>query len=111
MSTRGEIGVIDDNKVKVIYNHFDSYLSGVGKDLLENWNSKEKALKVINGDYNNEDLKYEFDSIEEWINHLNGSDREYIYLFKDDKQTYRIIKKRTNKNDWKLLDLIEVNAL
>ena len=112
MSTIGEIGVIDNNKVKVIYNHFDSYLSGVGKDLLENWNSKEKALKVINGDYNNEDLKYEFDSVEEWINHLNGSDREYIYLFKDDKWYYTESNNSWEfKNDWKLLDLIEINAL
>ena len=104
MSTRGEIGVIDNNKVKVIYNHYDSYLSGVGKDLLAEWNSKEKALQIIKGDYNNDDLKYEFDSVEEWVKHLDGSDREYAYLFKNDKWYYSKSDIDWNfKNNWKTL--------
>ena len=105
MSTRGEIGYkFPDGKVKVIYNHFDSYLNGVGKDLLEDWSLKEKALKVINGGYNNEELKYEFNSVEEWIKHLDGSDREYAYLFKDDKWYYTESNDNWEfKNYWKLL--------
>ena len=37
MSTRGEIGVWfpEEKKLKVIYNHYDSYLKDVGKELLE----------------------------------------------------------------------------
>lgn len=50
MSTRGEIGVWfpEEKKLKVIYNHYDSYLKGVGKDLLEDYNSFELAKKGYN---------------------------------------------------------------
>ena len=90
MSTRGEIGVWfpEEKKLRVIYNHYDSYLSGVGEDLLKDYNSFELAKKVIAGDYNNEDLKYDYDTEEQWFYSLDDSDRGYAYLFKDNKWYY-----------------------
>ncbi len=35
MGTRGALGFIKDGKHKVTYNHFDSYPSGLGNDILE----------------------------------------------------------------------------
>lgn len=88
MSTRCEIGILKDGKIKVIYNHYDGYLDGVGKDLITDWNSEEFALKVVDGEYNNEDYKYEVDTIEEWLDALNDTDREYAYLWKDGEWIY-----------------------
>ena len=48
MSTRCEIGLVEaDGSVKVIYNHFDGYLDGVGRDMFCDWNSEELAREVV----------------------------------------------------------------
>jgi len=48
MATRGNIGYMDyDGNVKYIYNHFDSYIDGLGRELIENYNSELKALRLI----------------------------------------------------------------
>ena len=48
MSTRCEIGLVEaDGSVKVIYNHFDGYLDGVGRDMVSDWNSEELAREVV----------------------------------------------------------------
>lgn len=48
MSTRCEIGLVEaDGSVKVIYNHFDGYLDGVGRDMVCDWNSEELAREVV----------------------------------------------------------------
>lgn len=113
MSTRGEIGVWfpEEKKLRVIYNHYDSYLDGVGKDLLKDYNSFELAKKVIAGDYNGEDLKYEYNTEEQWFHSLDGSDREYAYLFKDNKWYYTECDSNWvfDKN-WKLLTEEVVNG-
>lgn len=90
MSTRGEIGYkFPDGKVKVIYNHFDSYLDGVGKDLITDWNDDSLAKDVVLfGEYNREGVEYEFNSVDEWIEHLCGLDREYAYLWDNDCWKY-----------------------
>ena len=113
MSTRGEIGVWfpEEKKLRVIYNHYDSYPSGVGEDLLKDYNSFELAKKVIAGDYNNEDLKYDYDTEEQWFHSLDGSDREYAYLFKDDKWYYTECDSNwIFDRNWKLLTEEVVNG-
>lgn len=50
MSTRGYYGIKKKGELKGSYNHFDSYASGLGKDLVETINKikKEDRLKVLN---------------------------------------------------------------
>ena len=113
MSTRGEIGVWfpEEKKLRVIYNHYDSYLSGVGEDLLKDYNSFELAKKVIAGDYNNEDLKYDYDTEEQWFYSLDDSDREYAYLFKDNKWYYtKCDSDWVFDRNWKLLTEEVING-
>lgn len=47
MSTRSYIGIADDAGIHFIYCHFDGYPGGVGKNLLNHYNSKEKAEELI----------------------------------------------------------------
>ena len=58
MSTRGEIGVWfpEEKKLRVIYNHYDSYLKGVGKDLLEDYNRDEATREIL-------DLAYDYNLV------------------------------------------------
>lgn len=89
MSTRCEIGFLfPDGKVHVIYNHFNGYLDGVGLDLIKDWNTAEKAEMVVKGAYNNEDLQWDYDSVDDWIDFLKRTDREYAYLWKNDHWEY-----------------------
>lgn len=84
MSTRCEIGLLlPEGGVHVIYNHCDGYLDGVGLDLIENWNNYEKAEEVVHGAYNNEKWQWDYDTIDDWINFLKKSDREYAYLWRN----------------------------
>lgn len=74
---------------KVVYNHFDSYLDGVGKDLITDWNDDNLAKDVVLfGKYNREGVEYEFNSVDEWIEHLCDLDREYAYLWDNDCWKY-----------------------
>lgn len=52
MSTRGAVGIIKNGIEKIAYNHWDSYPSGLGQDIL-NW-LKGKSIN---------DLETEFDNI------------------------------------------------
>jgi hypothetical protein len=89
MSTRCEIGLLlPEGGVHVIYNHHDGYLDGVGLDLIENWNSYEKAEEVVHGAYNNEKWQWDYNTINDWINFLKKSDREYAYLWRNDHWEY-----------------------
>ena len=48
MATRSTIGIIlNDGTVKAVYCHFDGYLSGVGKTLLEHYNTYDKVLELF----------------------------------------------------------------
>ena len=101
MSTRCEIAFKDTDRIIVIYQHFDGYLEGVGKELITDWNSAALAKDVINGKFNNEEEKYEYSSLDDWINHLNDSDREYAYLY-DGEWKYNSCDKNWKwKNEWK----------
>jgi hypothetical protein len=48
MSTRSYIGLLQKNgKVKAIYCHFDGYLDGVGKTLLNHYTAIDKIKKLL----------------------------------------------------------------
>lgn len=47
MSTRALIGIYDGKTLRVIYNHSDGYPAWLGKMLLSNYNSTEKAAALI----------------------------------------------------------------
>ena len=50
MSTRSNIGIInEDGSVRVVYCHFDGYLTGgVGEQLVNEYNSEGHALDLVN---------------------------------------------------------------
>ena len=101
MSTRCEISFKDSDKIRVIYQHFDGYLEGVGKELITNWNSPALAKDVVDGKFNNEEEKYEYNSIDDWINHLNNSDREYAYLYDGEWKYTQCDENWEWKDEWK----------
>jgi len=47
MSTRCDIGIKTNNTAEIIYCHFDGYLSGVGKTLLENYTDLDKIKELM----------------------------------------------------------------
>lgn len=47
MSTRCAIAIADPDQLTAVYCHFDGYLSGVGKLLLEHWNTRALVRKLI----------------------------------------------------------------
>jgi hypothetical protein len=50
MATRGRIGIqLEGNSVLSVYHHFDSYPEWLGKNLVENFNTREKAAELIDG--------------------------------------------------------------
>ena len=55
MSTRGYMGIQKKGEKKGQYNHFDSYLSGLGKSIIDSINKipKQHRIAVLNQVYNN----------------------------------------------------------
>lgn len=50
MATRSTISILNaDGSVQTSYCHWDGYLEGVGKVLLENYNTREAVEKLISG--------------------------------------------------------------
>ena len=47
MSTRSHIGIKDSRGITGVYCHFDGYPEGVGKTLLENYDTEEKVNALI----------------------------------------------------------------
>lgn len=47
MSTRSHIGIKDSRGITYVYCHFDGYPEGVGKTLLENYDTEEKINALI----------------------------------------------------------------
>lgn len=55
MSTRGYMGLKKKGELKGQYNHFDSYFSGLGKNIIETLNSipKKDRINKLNETYDN----------------------------------------------------------
>ena len=102
MATRSMIGIEQaDGTIKGIYCHYDGYPSGVGKTLMEKWNTREAAEALIElgdisqlGDGLQDTVAYHRDRGEDWegcnpeiysgIRQFNC--QEYAYVWKrDDK--------------------------
>ena len=48
MGTRSAIGVVTgDGSIRAVYCHYDGYLDGVGKTLLENYNDFESIMDLV----------------------------------------------------------------
>ena len=102
MSTRSLISVEKNGVIFTSYCHFDGYLTGVGKDLAENYDSQEAAEKLVMGG----DMRsVEPDLLDIYRYEggmgpriMKGSDippsyyncgQEYEYLFQDGSWVYR----------------------
>ena len=102
MSTRSAIGYMrNDGTVRAVYVHWDGYLSGVGKTLIENYDllgvddlldlgnisslaETIKDTKFLGRDGGNDNVDaHEFDSEHEMVDWYDDS--EFFYLIKDDK--------------------------
>ena len=91
MSTRSKVAIKKDfGLIIAVYNHFDSYIEGLGKTLVEKCNSKKLALQFV--DKIADDNDYEFSlygSEEEYCKSNENSDLNYIYLWRDDEWVYK----------------------
>ena len=120
MSTRSNIAIEDPKtkKVKVIYVHSDGYPYGVGKCLVDHYNTRELAELL----FNHGDASFLGDTIEECSFYARDWDRdeepakeyrdewmymdaikgdvfiEYIYLFKDNRWHVATQKSTTVKD-------------
>jgi hypothetical protein len=83
MATRSLIGVMHGDKCKAVYCHFDGYLEGVGKTLLENYDSAKANHLVSLGDISvlaeniviPEFVEHSFENRAEGITVFYGRDR------------------------------------
>lgn len=83
MGTRSRIGVMHGDKCKSIYVHWDGYLSGVGKTLLEHYDSAKANHLVALGDISSldrnveipEGVEHTFDNPVKGITSFYGRDR------------------------------------
>ena len=80
---------MDSGNVLQIYCHWDGYISGVGQDLLNDFNSYDKALKLIlEGDHSTPHEPYAGHG-ERWVSNRPAQKTEprryqnYLYVFKD----------------------------
>lgn len=96
MATRSTIALeYDDGSIRQIYCHWDGYLQGVGKILLEHYSSPEKVEELLNlGDMSSiastiddstfygRDYAEKFSSYEEYKN-FNENLQEYNYIMRN----------------------------
>lgn len=120
MGTRSQIGIMnEDGSITTVYCHWDGYLSHNGKILLENYDTREKVLKLIEkGDMSvlaetAEDTHYYFkvdgnyydvapvtyEDIDSYLTAQAESWCEYFYLFNDGQWKYLTYPHRENWQD------------
>ena len=83
MGTRGAIGVMHGDKAKVIYCHWDSYLEGVGRILLDHYDSAKANHLVAMGNISSldrnveipEGVEHTFDKAAPGVTTFYGRDR------------------------------------
>jgi len=98
MSTRSRIGIQNENgSVTSIYCHYDGYPEGVGKELVENYNSPDKINNLLSkGDmssiHSNEHYKDRGETNvdarnsaneQEYLTDTDNCWGEYAYLFRN----------------------------
>jgi hypothetical protein len=80
MSTNGAIGVVVNGKIKAVYVHWDSYVDGVGKTLVEHYNQEKTEQLVALGSISvlgkNIGTKHPFDLHDKNVCTFYGRDRD-----------------------------------
>lgn len=108
MATRSYILVQNsDQTISGVYCHFDGYINGVGKVLLEHYNDEEKAKKLIS--------KGGFEALQEDFNKIQHYPDSPILHFKDKTQLLEEAKQNLSieyfylfsDGDWLVLDTYE----
>ena len=113
MSTRSRIAIINkDGSITSSYVHYDGYLTGVGYQLLKNYNNGQAASRVARMGYASslhETLKEskadathkenpQTCSIKEFIADVKRSDLEFVYVWTKTRQFY----KKDEVGSWKV---------
>ena len=80
MSTRGLMGLKKDNEVKAHYNHFDSYISGLGKDIIETINNipKSKRVEILSKAFDNITLVRDNEENYNYLKEYQGNLQAYL---------------------------------
>ena len=91
MSTRSKVAIKKELGVVVaVYNHFDSYIEGLGKTLVEKFNSRKLAQKFVDKIATDNDYELSlYDNEEEFCKRNENSDLNYIYLWRDNEWMYK----------------------
>lgn len=83
MATRSTISLMNaDGSIQTVYCHWDGYLEGVGKVLLENYNTREAVEKLISGGDISSLGTYVSDEKEPFDRVLDGPDYTVFYSFR-----------------------------
>jgi hypothetical protein len=95
MGTRSFVGVMQGDKCRAVYVHWDGYLKGVGAELQEYTTQAEVEALIAPGDRSSlTDGFYsergedgveptDYDTFEEFYDAAEGCGAEYYYIFKD----------------------------
>lgn len=95
MGTRSFVGVMQGNKCRAVYVHFDGYLEGVGAELQGYATQAEVEELISHGDRSSLDGGYykdrgeddvaprDYESFEEFFDACHDSWGEWYYVFKD----------------------------
>lgn len=87
MATRSTISILNaDGSVQTVYCHWDGFLEGVGKILLENYNTKEAVEKLISGGAISSLGTYVSDEQEPFDRVLDGPDYTVFYSYRGEDQ-------------------------
>lgn len=125
MSTRGLVGIIwPEGKISAVYLGHDAYIEGVGKILVENYNSEQQARKLLHSKFGICSMMSDFDDIIFYddvevgteyyrfkdLNDIerrlvNNSSIEYTYLYDTKDQKWKYLY---HEYYWYLKDLQEV---
>ena len=132
MSTRSRIAIINkDGSITSSYVHYDGYLTGVGYQLLKNYNNGQAASRVARMGYasslhgtvkeSKADATHKENpltcSIKEFIEDVKRSDLEFVYVWmktrqfyvKDEVAHWKVFKRGpwNSEIDWVGLDKLE----
>lgn len=103
MGTRSLIAIAGDTAIAYAYCHYDGYLAGVGRKLIETYNTEENALDIVTAGYLSSLENTVEESIEKSANEgsarlvsthqdlldeADGCGAEYVYLWEHGKWWY-----------------------
>ena len=104
MSTRGSVGIIFNNEEKIGYNHYDSYPSGLGNEILTFL--KGKTIDELKSIFSNITLVKNSDNdVWNWQNHSFNTEFLDQHNFLNDSLfcEFAYICKNYSKDRWKIV--------